>query len=104
MKINTDYNNVNFGQKFPTEPLLKMALEIWDFDAAKAIYLASSNKFPGHISYYKRAVNIAKQVQANNPEFANIVNKLKNFSSKNEKLEQIRKISSELGAIIDVNI
>ena len=101
MKIN---NNLSFGQKIPTEPLLKRALDINSYSDAKEVYCSVSTKFPGHQGYNKKALEIVEQAQQKNKFIADIIKKLKSLSSKEEQLLEIKNLKKELGENIDITL
>ena len=56
MKIENSTQNTSFGQLVPTKPLLKSAMGIHTYSEGRELYLSTSQKFPGHEGYYKKAV------------------------------------------------
>lgn len=103
MMIN-NYNNISFGQKVPTSALLKVGAGIYDFDDAKALSLISDKRFPGHVGYYKKAVNFVRNITEKNEDINNMMKSINNLQSKENKLEVIRKMVMQLGKEIDVTV
>lgn len=97
-------NNITFGQKIPTEPLLKRALDIHSYDDAKKVYCSVSTKFPGHQGYNYKALEIVNQAQQKNPFFAEIIKRLKSLSTKEEQLREIKNLNKELGDNLDITL
>ena len=95
-------NNITFGQKIPTEPLLRRALDIHSFDDAKEVYCSVSTRFPGHQGYNYKALEIVEQAQQKNPFLTEIIKRLKSLSTKEEQLKEIKNIKKELGENIDL--
>ena len=95
-------NNITFGQKIPTEPLLKRALDIHSYNDAKEVYYAVHTKFPGHQGCNYKALEIVEQAQKKNTFFDDIIKKLKSISTKEEQLKEIKNIKKELGENIDL--
>lgn len=95
-------NNITFGQKVPTEPLLKRALDIHSYNDAKEVYYAVYTKFPGHQGCNFKALQIVEQAQQKNMFFAAIINRLKSLSTKEEQLKEIKSLKKELGENIDL--
>lgn len=104
MNINNNYNTINFGQKIPTSPFLKIGSGLFDYEAAKNLCQTFDKKFPGHVSYYKRAQKHAENIGQKNPHLKNILTNIINLREKNKKLQEINRLTKELGEEIDVVI
>ena len=104
MNINNSYNNLYFGQKVPTSSLLKMGSGIYSYDDAKNLCNSFDKKFPGHVGYYKKAMNYIEVIGNKNPHVRNILNNICYLQGKNKKLDEISRMTKELGQEIDVVI
>ena len=60
MKIENSTQNTSFGKLVQTKTLLKSAMGINNYSEGRELYLSTSQKFPGHEGYYKKAVIIAQ--------------------------------------------
>lgn len=98
------YNNISFGQKVPTVPLLKMGAEIYDYEAAKNFCMVFDRRFPGHVGYFKKAVGFVQNIIVKNPDITKIINSIKSIEGKEKQIAQINKIASKMGKEIDVVI
>lgn len=102
--MNTKNNtHTYFGQLLPAKPLLKSALQIHTYEEGKALSLSISNKFPGNIGYYKKAVCIANDIISKNPELENFITEIKQLPQQSQTTE-VDKFVSKFGQTIDVNI
>ena len=104
MNIVSNYNSIYFGQKIPTSSFLKMGAGIFSFEDAKKLCLIFDQKFPGHVGYYKNALNYVRMIERKNPHLKQFLNNISILSDKNLKLEKIERLSKELGEEIDVVI
>ena len=104
MNAINNYNNINFGQKIPTSSFLKMGSGIFSFEDAKKLCQTFDQKFPGHVGYYKNALNYVSMIERKNPHLKQFLNNISILSDKNLKLEEIERLSKELGEEIDVVI
>jgi len=102
MNINADYNNINFGQKIPTVPFLKMGSGIFDYEEAKKLCHVFDQKFPGHVGYYQKALHHVENIERRNPHLKHILNDIHYLKGKQEKLDAITRFAKELGEEIDV--
>ena len=101
----TKQNNVKFfGQKVPTEPLLKSAVKLHKFEDAKSLNQAIGIKYSGHISFYERAINISNRIIKLNPDIEKLVSNLKTLNNAVKQQEEINRIKKEIGETIDVII
>jgi hypothetical protein len=103
MKINK-CENISFGQNVPTSSFLKIASDIYDFEAAKTLSQLSDSRFPGHVGYYNKAKIFVSDVTQKNEYLKNVIDDLKAFNSKEDKLTAIEKYVKKLGNEIDVTI
>ena len=103
MKIKNNTQNTSFGQLVPTKPLLKSAMGIHTDSEGRELYLSTSQKFPGHEGYYKKAIIIAKSAIEKNEKIKEIVNHLKEIPNFNLNKE-INKIASNIGEKVDISI
>ncbi len=104
MNINNNYNTINFGQKIPTSSFLKIGSGIFNFEDAKNLCQTFDKKCPGHISYYKRAQQHAENIGQKNPHLKNILTNISHLIENNKKLQEINRLTKELGEEIDVVI
>lgn len=104
MIIQTNYNNINFGQKIPTSPFLKIGSGIFNFEDAKNLCQVFDKKFPGNVSYYKRAQKHAENIGQKNPNLKNILDNISRIEENKNKLKEINRFIKELGEEIDVII
>lgn len=104
MIIQTNYNNINFGQKIPTSPFLKIGSGIFNFEDAKNLCQLFDKKFPGNVSYYKRAQKHAENIGQKNPNLKNILDNISRIEENKNKLKEINRFIKELGEEIDVII
>lgn len=103
MKIENNTQNTSFGQLVPTKPLLKSAMGIHTYSEGRELYLSTSQKFPGHEGYYKKAVIIAQSAIKKNEKIKELVRHLKEIPKCNLNKE-INKIASDIGEKIDISI
>ena len=104
MIIQTNYNNINFGQKIPNSPFLKIGSGIFNFEDAKNLCQVFDRKFPGNVSYYKRAQKHAENIGQKNPNLKNILDNISRIEENKNKLKEINRFIKELGEEIDVII
>lgn len=104
MNIQTNYYNINFGQKIPTSPFLKIGAGIFNFEDAKNLCQVFDKKFPGHVSYYKRAQKHAENIGQKNPHLKNILDNISRMEENKSKLKEINRLTKELGEEIDIVI
>ena len=97
-------NNVSFGHKVPTVPLLKIGAGIFNYNDAKSLCLAFDNKFPGHVGYYRKALGFVDNITQKNEDIKNKIDALNCYDSKSDKLAVIKNFVSKLGKEIDVTI
>lgn len=97
-------NNISFGEKLPTEQVLKRALNIHSYQDCKDIYFSVETKFPGWKGYNNWAKDIVAKAIKNNEFLKLIVDKLKKIPDKQSQLEEIGRLKSELGNNIDVEL
>ena len=96
--------NINFGQKIPTSTLFKVGTGIFDFNDAKTLCVTFDDKFPGHVGYYKKALNLTNNIANKNEQVSQMIKSVNELNSKNDKLKVIGKIVETVGNEIDVVI
>lgn len=104
MNISSDFNSIYFGQKIPTSSFLKMGSGIFEFEAAKNLCHTFDERFPGHIGYYQKALHYVEMIEQKNPNMRNILKDISYLKFKDKKLNEIEKLTKELGEEIDVVI
>ena len=77
---------------------------MFNFEDAKNLCQTFDKKFPGHISYYKRARQHAEDIGQKNPHLKNILINISCLAENNKKLQEINRLIRELGPEIDVII
>ena len=92
---------ISFQNKIPTEPLLKSAFGIHQFEDAKILNNSVGVMVSGHISFHTRAAKIAREILDKNPSLKDFIAKFKNCE-KNKKLECVNSFVKEFGEYIDV--
>lgn len=99
-------NNINFGEKIPTEQFLKTTLNLQTFEDAKYfIQYTQGVKASGKYGFHQRAVHFSEQILNKNPWLKEIVDNIKRQNlSKDEQLNVISEEVKKLGKIIDVGV
>ena len=95
-------NSITFGELIPTEQLLKSAVRIHKFEDAKILNNAIGVNYSGHISFYKRAIEISERIIKNNPMVAEIVSGLKKIANPQAQAEEIKNLKTKYGEYLDV--
>ena len=104
MKISNQNQEIAFCQLVPTEPLLKTIVKTSKFEDAKILNKAIGVNYSGHISFYIRAAKIADEIIEKNPNIAGIVSDLKKITDLQTQQREIKRIITEYGEYIDVQI
>lgn len=103
--MNTVKNHrISFQHFVPTEPLVKAALGIHKFEDAKLLNNSVGIMTSGHISFYKRAINIAKNILEKNPELRILIEEIAENTSVEQQLDRIKNYVHKYGECIDVVI
>jgi len=103
MRTKTLHQQVNFGQKVPTEYLLKAALKKIDFTEAKALNQSIGVQYSGHIGFHKRALVLAENACKHDDVLQQIVSRLSKIANEKELNNEIKRIA-DCGEMTDIII
>lgn len=103
MRTKTIQSHVNFGQKVPTEYLLKAALKKINYTEAKALNQSIGVQYSGYIGFHKRALALAENACKNDDTLKQIVGRLSKIANENELINEIKRIA-DCGEMTDIII
>ncbi len=104
MNIGYQNNNLYFGKNVPTEPLFKCLVNLYSYSDCKDLYLALDTKFPGVQGYTGKGLGYAKEIARKNKFVLEIANRIKLLPEAKAQKYEIRKLTTQYGKEIDVEI